>query len=215
MYPAPPVGLRAALAEIRSTARVVQSTLESKFWLRKLPSPDEVRPACCTACGAAAREPGRALGIVGHGLRDRQQRGPSAADAAPTMITVPVRRYLCRRCDASMTVVPREVEPRRHYSRPAIALALARLGLLGETAAAIRRAVSSWPIASTPGWPTLRRWIRAVARGTLFPAARPRPDATAAAIAMRVAQVALAHAPPTERGAPALALVFAGATAMA
>lgn len=138
-----------------------------------------------------------------------------AADAEPAMITVPVRRYLCRRCETTMTVVPREVEPRRHYSKPAIALAIARLGLLGETAAAIRRAVSPWPIAETAGWPTLRRWIRGVGRGALFASARPRPGASAAEIAMRVAQVALAHAPPTERGAPALALVFAGAIAMA
>jgi len=212
---APPVGLRATLAESRSATRVVQSKLESKFWLQKLPSPDEVRPACCVWCGAAAREPGRSLGIVGHGVRDRQQRGPTAADAEPAVIAVPVRRYLCVRCETTMTVVPREVEPRRHYSKPAIALALARLGLLGETATAIRRAVCSWPIIATEGWPMLRRWIRAVSRGALFPSARPRPGAVAAEIAMRVAQVALAHAPPTERGAPALALVFAGAIAMA
>jgi hypothetical protein len=114
-----------------------------------------------------------------------------------------------------MTVVPREVEPRRYYSKPAIALALARLGLLGETAATIRRAVSPWAIVSTAGWPTLWRWIRAVARGALFVSARPLPGATATEIARRVAQVALAHAPPTERGAPALTLVFAGAIAMA
>lgn len=203
------------MAESRSTTRVVQSKLESKFWLQKLPSPDEVRPASCVGCGAPAREPGRSLGIVGHGVRDRQQRGPTDASAAPATIAVPVRRYLCVRCEATMTVVPREVEPRRHYSKPAIALALARLGLLGETAAAIRRAVSAWPITDAPGWPTLRRWIAAVGCGALFPSARSAPGASSAEIARRVAQVALAHAPPTERGAPALALVFAGAIAMA
>jgi hypothetical protein len=203
------------LPHSRSATRVVQSKLESKFWLQKLPSPDEVRPACCVGCGAPAREPGRSLGIVGHGVRDRQQRGPTAVDAAPAVISVPVRRYLCVRCETTMTVVPREVEPRRHYSKPAIALALARLGLLGETAATIRRAVSPWAIVATAGWPTLRRWIHAVARGALFASACPRPGASSAEIARRVAQVALAHAPPTERGAPALALVFTGAIATA
>src|SRR5688500_5280666 len=116
-----------------------------------MPSPEEARPASCVVCRAAAREPGRPLGIVGHGVRNRQQRGPVAAAAAPSVTTILVRRYLCLGCDAVMTVVPREVEPRRHYSRPAIALALARLGLLGETAAAVRRAVCAWPIATTPG----------------------------------------------------------------
>lgn len=126
-----------------------------------------------------------------------------------------VRRYRCRICDAVITVVPREVEPRRHYSRPAIALALARLGLLGETEAAVRHAVSSWPIAATTGWRTLRRWIVAVRRGVLFPSARPAAELTGAQVAARAAQVALGHAPPKLRGAATLSLVFAGATAMA
>jgi hypothetical protein len=169
----------------------------------------------CPACASAAQEPGKALAIVGHGLRDRQLRGPSHADALPTTEVVAVRRYLCRRCRAVLTVVPREVEPRRHYSRPAIALALARLGLLGETASATRRAVSPWSITATSGWPTLRRWISAVARGTLFATAITPPGSTARQVAARVAQVALAHAPPTLRGAPPLTLVFAGAVAMA
>jgi hypothetical protein len=113
-----------------------------------------------------------------------------------------------------MTVVPREVEPRRHYSRPAIALALARLGLLGEAASTIRRAVCSWTT-WTPGWPTLRRWIVAVRRGALFASARPVETATAIQVAERVAQIALAHAPPSLRRAPMLMQVFAGAVAMA
>lgn len=180
-----------------------------------MPTPEEVRPARCPACGGAARELGCALSIVGHGLRDRQLRGPSAPDAAPTIEIVVVRRYVCRRCDAVITVVPREVEPRRHYSRPAIALALARLGLLGETPSAIRRAVSPWMILETDGWRTLSRWIAAVRRGVLFRSAAARDGASDAAVATRVAQIAMAHAPPTDRGAPALALVFRGAIAMA
>jgi hypothetical protein len=179
-----------------------------------MPTPEEARPASCVVCGAAAREPGRALGIVGHGVRDRQQRGPVAADAAPRVTTILVRRYLCLGCDAIMTVVPREVEPRRHYSRPAIALALARLGLLGETAAAARRAVCAWPMATTPGWPALRRWVAAARRGMLF-ASLAALGGSAAAIAARVAQAAMGHAPPSVRGAGALALVFAGAVVMA
>lgn len=158
---------------------------------------------------------GAALGIVGHGLRDRQLRGPAAADVAPTVTVVQVRRYKCRRCRSLITVVPREVEPRRHYSRPAIALALARFGLFGETAASIRRAVSPWTEIATSGWSALRRWIAAVASRALFSAVTTSPGATDVQVATRVAQVALAQAPPTMRGAPALTLVFAGAVAMA
>lgn len=158
---------------------------------------------------------GEALAIVGHGLRDRQLRGPTGVDAAPTVTVVRVRRYKCRRCHALITVVPREVEPRRHYSRPAIALAFARFGLLGESPASVRRAVSPWRVIATSGWSTLRRWIAAVAGRTLLWAVTAPPGATEVQVATRVAQVALAHAPPTLRGAPALALVFAGAVAMA
>lgn len=176
---------------------------------------EAARPATCPACDGAGREVGRALAIVGHGRRDRQQRGPSTADAAPEIVVVVVRRYRCRRCKAVITVVPREVEPRRHYSRPAIALALARHGLFGEAAATVRRAVSPWKVAATTGWRTLRRWQRAVRDGRLFPTVRIGAAATTRAIGERVAQAAMGHAPPTLRGAPTLTLVFAGAVAMA
>ena len=126
-----------------------------------------------------------------------------------------LRRYQCRQCDAILTVGPRDVEPRRHYSRPAIALALARLGVLGESAAAIRCAVSPWRVTSTTGWPTLRRWLSAVARGALFPSVTPFRVAWPNALATRVAQLALGFAPPTLRSASVLVQVFAGALAMA
>jgi len=163
----------------------------------------------------AAREPGRALGIVGHGRRDRQQRGPRGAAEAPVTAVLRVRRYRCRGCRAILTVVPYEVAPRRHYSRPAIALALARQGLLRERAAAVRRAISPWSVSETSGWPTLRRWQGAVAAGTLLPQVQPRAGATGLEIAARAAYVAMAYAPPSLRGAPVLAQVYAGATAMA
>jgi hypothetical protein len=166
-------------------------------------------------CEGAARELGRALSIVGHGLRDRQLRGPPSPDAEARIVVVPVRRYRCRRCDAVITVVPPEVEPRRHYSKPAIALAFARLGLLGEPAAAVRRAVSPWRTVTTAGWRTLDRWAAAVADGRLFHAVRVAANETTAAIAARVAQAALGHAPPSARGAPRLAQVFVGAVHMA
>lgn len=126
-----------------------------------------------------------------------------------------VRRYRCRACKAVLLVVPLDVEPRRHYSRPAMALALALLGLLGQSATTVRRAVSPWRITTTAGWATLRRWVRAVRRGALFASVSPPSDASAAQVAERVAQVAMSHAPPTMRGAPSIALVFAGAVAMA
>jgi len=200
---------------LRSSSRVIHSQLEFKFWLLKHPTVEEVRPSICVTCGGAAREPGRALGIVGHGVRDRQQRGPVSGDGPPTELVIPVRRYRCRRCAAVLTVVPSEVAPRRHYSRPAIAVALARLGLLGETAATVRRAVGTWAADAMVGWRTLRRWVAAVRAGVLFERARLSSKASDRAVAARVAQHALGAAPPTLRDEPMLLQVFAGAIAMA
>lgn len=148
-------------------------------------------------------------------MRERQLRGPIAVDALPTVAVLLVRRYRCRRCSAVITVVPREVEPRRHYSRPAIALALALVGLLGLASPAIREAVCPWCVATTSGWRMVSRWIGAVRRGKLFPSAAPAATASRSEVAERVAQVAMSHAPPTLRGSPALVLVFVGAAAMA
>jgi len=183
--------------------------------MARMPLVDEVRPARCPVCDGASREPGRTLSVVGHGTRQRQLRGPLALAAAPTVEVIEVRRYRCMRCDAVLTVVPREVEPRRHYTRPAIVLALALWGLCGASATTVRRTISPWRITTTTGWPMLRRWTAAVARRVLVPTACPSPPATARAIAARVAQVALAHAPPTMRGAPMRVQVFLGAVAMA
>jgi len=195
---------------------VVHSATECKFWLSKPPSVDDARPARCPGCDGAGREVGRALMIVGHGRRDRQQRGPQVADGTPVTLVVAIRRYRCRRCEAVLTVVPRDVAPRRHYSRPAIALALARLGLLGEPAATVRRAISPWRVSATPGWRTLRRWTQAVREGRLFPTVAASSATTIdRALARRIAQVVMGHAPPTVRGTPVLAQVFAGAVAMA
>src|ERR1017187_6389959 len=48
----------------------------------------------CPCCGRAGNPTGKQLGIIGHGLRERQQRGPLVASGAPQMVTVQVRRYL-------------------------------------------------------------------------------------------------------------------------
>lgn len=78
-----------------------------------------------------------------------------------------VRRYLCTRCAAVLTVVPREIVARRHFGAGAIGIALALLGLLGHPQHAVRDAVGGRS-GSRSGWITLRRWLRAIADGRLF-----------------------------------------------
>lgn len=153
------------------------------------------RPAACI-CGAPSREAGRGLGLHGHGLRERQLRGPPAADAAPTTRIVVCRRYRCTSCGAVLLVVPRGVAPRKHYGYAAIAMALTLWQLVGEPVREVRRRVCAWPLTreTTSTWATLRRWRHAFGD--------------------RFAQTALGRAPPDVPTRERAVLAFAGGSAM-
>jgi len=183
------------------------------------PSVEQARPGRCPGCGAAARPVGGRLGLHGHGLRERQQRGPVTPESAPAVVVVALRRYRCVACAAVIAVVPRDVEPRRHYSRPAIALALALWSVAPLPPAEIRQRISPWPIvgatAAGEGWVTLRRWARAGRAGRLFGAVGRPLVGTLRQVAGRLAAIALGHAPPVLRHLPREAQVFHGAVAMA
>lgn len=146
---------------------VVHSTFDVNFWATTVPTVEAVRPGRCPRCKVASRRPGMRLGLVGHGLRDRQVRGPRTPSGPPRTVTVAVRRFLCVECAAVVTVAPRGVTRRRHFGATAIGLALFLFGVLGLTARVVQRAISDWG----PGgsrWRTLGRWIdAAVARRLL------------------------------------------------
>ncbi len=93
------------------------------------PTVDEVRPGRCPACDAASRPAGCALGLYGHGVRERHQWGPVEFGAAPTLIAILLRRYRCRFCGAVILVGSRGLVRRRLYSGSAVALALALYGV--------------------------------------------------------------------------------------
>ncbi|HEY4180213.1 MAG TPA: DUF6431 domain-containing protein, partial [Kofleriaceae bacterium] len=90
--------------------------------MASLPTVEAARPSACV-CGVPSREPGRGLGLHGHGVRERQLRGPAAA-GPPMTATLVCRRYRCTSCGAVLLVVPRGVAPRKHYGYAAIAMAL-------------------------------------------------------------------------------------------
>jgi hypothetical protein len=135
-----------------------------------MPTCAQARPATCPCCGAAARPVGGRLVIVGHGVVERQFRGPTTATATPESTVIKVRRYRCRACKAVLVVGPRGLVRRRWYGAGAIALALEAYGR-GETSISIRRRLSP---SSTVGasacerWVTLVRWIEAARGGGLF-----------------------------------------------
>jgi len=198
----------------RSKERIVSSGLDVKSWLEREPTAEEARPGQCPACGQASRPAGRGLWLWGHGLRERQQRGPLEAGGVPQTVVIRARRYRCRGCGALVAVVPRGVLRGRHYSAGAIGLALVLFGVVGLPLAEVRSRVSPWPVVGETAqttWLAVRRWIRAIRERRLFARVRATPATwSARQIAERAAMTLEALASPTLSG-EITARAFAGA----
>jgi hypothetical protein len=92
---------------------------------------------------------------VGHGSYLRQVLGRLSAAKA---LVIRVRRYLCRGCERTISVLPDALLPRRWYAGTAILLALTLSLLCGVSAREVRRRLGE--PGETPGWKTLARWQR-------------------------------------------------------
>lgn len=196
----------------KSTSVIVHRALDVKIWLQRPPTVEEARPGQCPRCAAAGRPLGGPLGLHGHGLRDRQVRGPLDVAAASTTAVIACRRYLCVECGAVITVVPRGIEPRRHYGRAAICLALALWALGGQPTTVVRARVGAWPSREATSWRALRRWAATIASGT-WSWCMTAAGLTLRAAAARAAQIA-AGAAPTATPGPVWELAYAGGTAL-
>jgi len=194
---------------------LVQSAIDIKSWQACIPSVREVRPRCCPCCNAPSEEIGARVRLHGHGVRERQLRGPLASTEPPTESTVLARRYRCTDCGAVVIVVPRGVAYRRLFTAPAIVLALCLWAVEQQPARKARDAVSphrhigavaGW------GWTSLVRWARDAARGRIVRKTRPvARDGDPRAVARRVVLAVAAFAPPGLRDATLREQVFAGA----
>ena len=165
-------------------------------------------------CGVAAYD-GQRVVLHGHGLVERQQRGPAAAGEEPGCAEVLARRYRCTACETVMRVLPASSVPLKHFSGAAIGMAFALWGLVGKSAREVREQVSDQKIlgAGARGWRSLRRWAREVVTGQLFAglglcglAGGPR------AVAARVAQALIGWAAADAREAAPEAAAFNGAS---
>lgn len=192
---APPSGMKD-----RSSIRLVHSENDIKRWMSEAPSVDYARPASCPCCGRPSREPGRGLGLHGHGLRARQVRGPVERWGRPKTVIIAARRYRCQRCSAVIVVVPRGIVRRRLFSSAAMAWALWLFGVEYLSAARVREAVSPWRSAgatAAAGWAQLRRWVRDVALGRLFGGLPSAASRGVRAVAERVTTALRGMAPPS------------------
>jgi hypothetical protein len=159
-----------AIEQTRSTCRFVASALGIKSWMTRTPTCAEARPGTCPCCNAAARPVGARLVIVGHGVVERQVRGPMSATGRPETIVIRVRRYRCRACKAILMVGPRGLVRGRWYSAGAIALAL-EAHARGETSVSVRGRVSPSSVvggSARERWVTPVRWVEAARAGELF-----------------------------------------------
>lgn len=191
------------MEETQSKVHVTRFVGEVEDWP---PSVEAARPTICVCCGAPARD-GHRVVLQGHGLRERQQRGPANATAPPECALIRVRRYLCRNCDAVLTVLPATAQAFKHFSGAAIAMALALSGLCGESANAVRRRVNDWkPGAGARGWRSLGRWARDAGAGAMFAGLKLEAGAGLS----RIAQALCGHAPPQAREAPIHQQAFIG-----
>ncbi|MEY2936162.1 MAG: hypothetical protein RL033_6911 [Pseudomonadota bacterium] len=155
---------------------IVYSAMDVKIWASRVPGVEAVRPGCCSQCGAPSRPLGAPLVLIGHGLRERQVRGPATAQGDPELRTIRVRRYRCRRCGGLTTVLPRGLTARRHYSASAIGLSLCLFGMQQLSVGQTRARVCPWRLAFEPQrWTTLSKWVAAVQQGKLFAVVRPCP----------------------------------------
>jgi hypothetical protein len=183
--------------------------------MANLPPVDLVRPARCPSCDAPSRPIGGPLGLHGHGLRERQIRGPLTPGGPAKLVSVLARRYKCLSCRAIVLVVPRGVLPRRLYSAPVIAWVLARVGLEGATTATVRAEVCPSLIlgpSAVERWLAPSRWIEARRQGLLFPQrGRSPPTASRKQVAERTAMQFVALAPPSASGLPAPSAAWYGA----
>lgn len=160
----------------QSGAGIVYSTVDVKKWAAEIPSVEAARPGCCSRCGAASRPPGAGVVLIGHGLRERQIRGPAEPSAEPEIRVIVVRRYRCRLCGGLTTVLPQGLTARRHYSASAIGLSLCLYGLEKRSVGETRRRVCAWRISVDSGrWTTLPSWVAAIERGRLFTQVRDCP----------------------------------------
>lgn len=196
----------------KNSSVIVHRELDVKDWLQRPPTVEAARPRSCADCGAAGRPVGGPVVLHGHGLRDRQVRGPLTVGGATTETVIGCRRYRCTWCGAVATVVPRGIEPRRHYGRAAICLALALWSLAGWKTIAVRRRLSTWSISTATSWRTLRRWASAAGAGA-WPWCQAAAGLAPLAAAARAAQIAAGRAPPMTPG-PTWEQAYAGGAAL-
>lgn len=180
-----------------------------------MPSVSAARPGSCPGCRSASCPAGGGVVLRGHGLRERQLRGPLEPSGPAVLTVVVARRYRCKRCGTVVVVVPAEVVPGRQFTASAIAFALALFAVSRAGVDEVRRRTSPWQVVGAAAhgrWVTLGRWVKAIRAGRLFATVRASPPGwTVRQVAERAVTTLCAFAPPELPSAAIVVRAFAGA----
>ncbi len=188
----------------------MHADIDVKEWAERVPAIGRVRPRRCPCCEAPAQPVGERLGIVGHGLRDRQVRGPLEPSGSGGFVVVRVRRFRCRTCGAVISVVPRGVAPGRHFGAGTIGLAIALLST-GVCSVAVRERAGGYGAAEATEWRTVRNWVEAGLAGHLVRSIRRLVGLARGRETRRLASLLAGHAPPGATSSRLETLAFLGA----
>lgn len=188
----------------------MHADIDVKEWAKRVPAIGRVRPRRCPCCEAPAQPVGGRLGIVGHGLRDRQVRGPLDPRGVGGFVIVRVRRFRCLTCSAVISVVPRGVAPGRHFGAGTIGLAIALLSA-GVCTLAVRDRAGGYGAAEATEWRTVRDWVQAGLEGRLVRSLQRLAGLDRAHGARRLASLIAGHAPPGVTSSRLETLAFVGA----
>ena len=116
-----------------------------------VPDINAARPDSCPSCGEPARRDG-AFTLVGHGWYERWAKIPQG-------LRIRIRRFLCKRCGKTCSVLPHWLLPRYEYTAPVILSSLQDYYGGEKTAAAV---TAEFGLSEAKnGWRTLRRWSSA------------------------------------------------------
>lgn len=178
--------------DAEDTIRFVEIEIDVKFWKKSLPRVGAARPGRCPCCRAAGVAADGRVVLHGHGVRVRQQWGPTVHDARPEVSELPQRRYLCTKCGVVVVVRPRGLLSRKRYTAAAIALALWLWAGEMQTDAQVRASIGVRPtrgVSRPERWTTLRRWAAAAGQGELWACVRGDATWTLRQCARRAARI--------------------------
>lgn len=123
--------------------------------VHELGTVEQCRPDCCPWCGVSGRDESNRLTMQGHGGYLRQVLGQPGGRG----MLVWIRRFLCRLCKRTQSILPSWLHPWRWYRGDRIVEAVFRSEIREEPVKQLQQEFTGGPGGRREkGWRTLTRW---------------------------------------------------------